>query len=52
MYDRVYQLQQDFPELNFSINGGIKTVKQAKQILDNQQVYGCMIGRTAYENPY
>ena len=25
-YDRVYQLQQDFPDLKFSINGGIKTI--------------------------
>lgn len=52
MYDRVYRLQEDFPHLKFTINGGIKTLKQAKQILDDHHVYGCMIGRTAYENPY
>jgi tRNA-dihydrouridine synthase A len=25
-YEKVYQLQKDFPELKFSINGGIKTI--------------------------
>lgn len=45
-------MQEDFPHLKFSINGGIKTLKQAKSIIDEHDVWGCMIGRTAYENPY
>lgn len=33
-YDYVYRLQKDFPHLNFTLNGGIKTIKQAKDLLD------------------
>lgn len=51
-YDRVYRLQEDFPNLKFTINGGIKTVAEAKNILSEHNLEGCMIGRTAYENPY
>ena len=29
MYDRVYQLKEDFPHLKFTLNGGIKTIKDA-----------------------
>ncbi|MGJ8679968.1 tRNA dihydrouridine(20/20a) synthase DusA [Paraglaciecola sp.] len=50
MYDRVYQLKQEFPELNISINGGIKTLEQTQQHL--QHVDGVMIGREVYSNPY
>ena len=39
--------------MRFSINGGIKTLEQAKNLLtENPRLVGCMIGRTAYENPY
>ncbi len=34
MYDRVYRLKKDFPSLSFQINGGLKIVKQAKIIVD------------------
>jgi tRNA-dihydrouridine synthase A len=51
-YDYVYQLKKDFPNLNFTLNGGIKTVDQAKKLLEQNNLYGCMIGRTAYENPW
>jgi len=50
MYDRVYQLKQDFPHLIIIINGGIKTINDMQQHL--KQVDGVMIGRAAYENPY
>lgn len=49
-YQRVYQLKQDFPALDISINGGIKTLAQAAEQL--QQLDGVMIGREAYANPY
>jgi tRNA-dihydrouridine synthase A len=52
IYDRVYRLQEDFPHLKFTLNGGIKTLHDAHEILKDHQVWGCMIGRTAYENPY
>lgn len=50
IYDRVYQLKQQFPMLHISINGGIKTLDQALQHL--QFVDGVMIGREVYANPY
>jgi tRNA-dihydrouridine synthase A len=49
-YPRVYQLKQDYPELEFVINGGVTSVEEIKQHL--QQVDGVMIGRAAYQNPY
>jgi len=49
-YERVYQLKRDFPQLDISINGGIKTLTDAQQHL--QQLDGVMIGREAYTNPY
>jgi tRNA-dihydrouridine synthase A len=49
-YDRVYQLKQDFPQLHIDINGGIKTLADAK--LQLEQVDGVMIGRAAYHDPY
>lgn len=49
-YDKVYQLKQDFPHLNIIINGGITTLEQSKNLL--QEVDGVMIGREAYSNPY
>lgn len=48
-YERVYQLKRDFPHLNITINGGIKTVDEIKQHL--QFVDGVMVGREAYQNP-
>nr|WP_283166123.1 tRNA dihydrouridine(20/20a) synthase DusA [Shewanella fodinae] len=49
-YPRVYQLKQDFPALNISINGGIKSWDNITQHL--QQLDGVMVGREAYQNPY
>ena len=48
-YERVYQLKRDFPHLNISINGGIKTIEEIKYHL--QFVDGVMVGREAYQNP-
>ncbi|MDD5413012.1 MAG: tRNA dihydrouridine(20/20a) synthase DusA [Methylobacter sp.] len=49
-YDIVYQLKQDFPQLEIILNGGIMTLDQAADILKN--VDGVMVGREAYHNPY
>lgn len=49
-YPRVYELKQEFPALNISINGGIKTLEEAKQHLS--YVDGVMIGREVYANPF
>ncbi|MCL1148217.1 tRNA dihydrouridine(20/20a) synthase DusA [Shewanella sp. 10N.261.52.F9] len=49
-YERVYQLKRDYPGLNISINGGVKTLDECKTHL--QQLDGVMVGREAYQNPY
>ena len=49
-YELVYQLKRDFPELEVIINGGIKTLAESQQHLN--QVDGVMVGREAYSNPY
>lgn len=49
IYDRVYQLKQDFPEFEIIINGGITTTQEVTQHL--QHVDGVMIGRGVYDNP-
>lgn len=50
LYDRVYQLKTEFPDLHIGINGGVKTLAQAKHHL--QFVDSVMIGREVYSNPY
>ncbi len=49
-YARAYQLKKDFPQLTISLNGGIKTLEDAKEHL--QYLDGVMVGREAYQNPY
>ncbi|NHO64718.1 tRNA dihydrouridine(20/20a) synthase DusA [Aestuariicella hydrocarbonica] len=49
-YDRVYQLKQEFPELEIVINGGLHTLAQCEEQI--VQVDGVMVGREAYTNPY
>ncbi|KID05880.1 MAG: tRNA dihydrouridine(20/20a) synthase DusA [Hafnia sp.] len=48
-YERVYQLKRDFPHLNIAINGGVKTLEEAKIHL--QHLDGVMMGREAYQSP-
>jgi tRNA-dihydrouridine synthase A len=50
MYDRVYQLKQQFPDLHISLNGGVKTLDDAQHHLEHLD--GVMIGREVYSNPY
>ncbi|WP_353538282.1 tRNA dihydrouridine(20/20a) synthase DusA [Colwellia sp. KU-HH00111] len=49
-YSRVYQIKQDFQQLQISINGGIKTLSEANEHL--QHIDGVMIGREIYNSPY
>ena len=49
-YETVHRLKQDYPHLEFIINGGITSLDQAQQQLE--QVDGVMIGREAYNNPW
>ncbi len=48
-YPRVYQLKSDFPQLTIAINGGVKTLEEAKVHL--QHLDGVMMGRESYQNP-
>ena len=49
-YDDVYRLKREHPSLWIEINGGIKTLDQARDHL--HQVDAVMIGRAAYDTPY
>jgi tRNA-dihydrouridine synthase A len=49
-YDYVYRLKEEHPSLNIVINGGIRTLDEAAQHLE--QADGVMLGREAYHNPY
>lgn len=49
-YERVYRLKHDFPNLEIIINGGITSLAQSVEHLE--QVDGVMIGREAYHNPF
>ncbi len=49
-YDVVFQLKQDFPQLEIIINGGITSLDVCQDLLS--QVDGVMLGREVYNNPY
>jgi len=49
-YERVYKLKESFPEMDFVINGGIKTIEESKHHL--RFVDGVMLGREVYDNPF
>lgn len=49
-YPRVLRLKQRFPHLQIIINGGIKTLQDAQQLL--RTLDGVMIGREVYQNPW
>ena len=49
-YEFVHRLKAEIPDLNISINGGIKTLDQIEEQL--QDLDGVMVGREAYENPW
>jgi tRNA-dihydrouridine synthase A len=49
-YELVHQLKHDFPQLDFSINGGLRETEQVKAQL--ALLDGVMVGREAYHNPW
>ena len=49
-YDHVYRLVGDFPDLQFTLNGGIKSHDQIAEATA-QGCAGVMLGRWSYENP-
>ena len=49
-YLRVHQLKADFPHLNIILNGGLATLEQARDEMQNLD--GVMLGRAAYHTPW
>tara|TARA_B100001123_G_scaffold445662_1_gene597831 strand:+ start:525 stop:1517 length:993 start_codon:yes stop_codon:yes gene_type:complete len=49
-YETVYNLKNDFKDLDIIINGGITSVEQIKDHL--YKVDGTMLGRSVYHSPY
>jgi tRNA-dihydrouridine synthase A len=49
-YERVYMMKERFPQLKIILNGGVKSIDDAMQILAH--VDGVMMGREAYHNPW
>ncbi|HVL74161.1 MAG TPA: tRNA dihydrouridine(20/20a) synthase DusA [Beijerinckiaceae bacterium] len=48
-YARVYRLKREWPDLPVAINGGIRSIADARAHL--AQVDGVMLGRAAYQEP-
>ncbi len=46
----MFQIKQDFPQLEIILNGGIVSLDSALALLN--QVDGVMLGREVYQNPY
>lgn len=53
MYDRVYRLCREFPDLEFSLNGGVNTLEEVRAVMAAAppNLVGVMIGRAAMNNP-
>jgi tRNA-dihydrouridine synthase A len=49
-YEMVEKLKIDFPDISFVLNGGIKTLQSAKELLNNFD--GVMLGRAIMTEPY
>ncbi|XP_014501866.1 uncharacterized protein LOC106762458 [Vigna radiata var. radiata] len=50
-YEYFYGLLRDFPDLTFTINGGITSIDEANGAL-KAGAHGVMVGRAAYHNPW
>ena len=50
IYERVYQVKQDYPHLTVVLNGGVTTIEDCAGHLEH--VDGVMIGRQAYHDPW
>ena len=48
-YENVYQLVDEFPDLEIILNGGIRDIDESIKHL--KKVHGVMLGRSPYDNP-
>jgi len=51
-YEWVFKLKEIHPEFQISLNGGIKNLDEAKEILQSKKADSIMIGRAAYDTPW
>jgi tRNA-dihydrouridine synthase A len=51
-YEWVFKLKEIHPEFQISLNGGVKNLTEAKEILLAKKIDSVMIGRAAYETPW
>lgn len=51
-YEEVEKLQKTFNTIDFSLNGGIRTLDEVELLLNSGIYKGIMIGRAAYDNPW
>lgn len=49
-YDRVYELKNNFPQLNILLNGGIQSAEEGLEVEKNLD--GVMLGRAVYHSPF
>ena len=53
MYERVFKLKEDFPDLEIFINGGIQSIDEMKALMSKEPwLDGVMIGRLAFQDPW
>ncbi|KAK4757949.1 hypothetical protein SAY87_019250 [Trapa incisa] len=50
-YEYYFALLRDFPDLKFTINGGINSIDEVNAAL-HEGAYGVMVGRAAYNYPW
>ncbi|XP_070011989.1 uncharacterized protein [Nicotiana sylvestris] len=50
-YEYYYALLRDFPDLQFTINGGINSIEEVNEAR-TEGAHGVMLGRAAYSNPW
>ncbi|XP_044324062.1 tRNA-dihydrouridine(20/20a) synthase isoform X6 [Triticum aestivum] len=50
-YEYYYALLRDFPEVHFTLNGGLTTIEQVSASV-RQGAHQVMVGRAAYNNPW
>lgn len=50
-HEFVYQLRRDFPDLTFSINGGIREIQDVQSHL-HRGMHGVMVGRGCMDSPW
>jgi tRNA-dihydrouridine synthase A len=49
-YEIVFKMKEKFPNLHISLNGGVTSIKTAKDLL-GRGIDGVMVGRSAYQQP-